>query len=271
MSKIFFNTKTFDDQLKNTPLNTTINANEATLLVLGAQKVDFKQFPNIKAVYRFGVGIENIDFDYLKSQGIAVHFPSNNTKDILYSATADFTVYGILKIIFDSALGDVEKWQKGERSFIGHKTALVIGTGNIGARVATRLKAFMKVLTYDVTTNPVSDLALFLKQADVITTHTPLVKETKNFFDREKLALIKDDALLVNTARGELFDEAALYDKLTHSQCRAFFDVFWQEPYHGKLKSLGEKKFFMTPHTASNTAEFVTAGFADIVKLSQEF
>jgi phosphoglycerate dehydrogenase-like enzyme len=109
-----------------------------------------------------------------------------------------------------------------------------------------------------------------LKQADVITIHTPLTAETKNFFDREKLALVKNTAILANTARAALFDENALYEKLSNSDCRAYFDVFWEEPYSGKLKDLGPRKFLMTPHSASNTKEFLEAGFQQILNIAED-
>jgi len=66
MSKYYFNTKTFDEHIKDHPLDITSNPKDAEILVLGAKKVDYTRFNNIKAIYRFGVGSENIDFEYLK-------------------------------------------------------------------------------------------------------------------------------------------------------------------------------------------------------------
>lgn len=270
MTKVFFHTKTFDRFLKEQfpSLEITGAAQDAELLVLGSKGIDFSKCPKLKAVYRFGIGTDNIDFGYLKQNNLPVHFPDDQVKNILFEATANFTVYGILNLFYQDAFGDVDSWKKHERDFIGHKKALVIGIGNIGGRVANKLKAFMTVNTFDITQNSLSDLQPLLQDADIISIHIPLTHETKNFFDQEKLSLVNNTAILANTARGALFNEDALYEKLTTSNCRAYFDVFWEEPYSGKLKELGSKKFLMTPHSASNTKEFLEAGFQQILNIA---
>lgn len=270
MTALYLNTNTFDSFVKAHNLTVTTDPAQADFLILGAKKVDYKQFAKIKAVYRFGVGAENVDQDYLKQKGVKVFFPSRKAQHVLFESTANFTVFGILTLMLPNAFGDANAWKKVQRPYLGNKTALVIGTGNIGARVAKKLAAFVNVTTFDVLTNKASELDDLISGADIITCHMPLTPQTKNFFDTKRLGLVKDGALLVNTARGDLFDEQALYEKLTHSTCHAFFDVFWQEPYHGRLKELGPKKFFMTPHSASNTAEFVQEGFNDILNILKE-
>lgn len=266
--KVYFNTHAFDEFIKTSPkIETTSNPAEAVLLVLGAKKADYSAFTNLKAVFRFGIGSENVDFEYLKARSIPAYFPDQEAKEILYDSTANFTVYGILTLLYQGAFGDVGTWKKKERDYIGKKTALVIGLGNIGKRVAKKLKPLMKVATYDTLYNKESELRGLIEAADVITLHLPLTKETANFFDKEKLSWVKNDAILVNTARGALFDEQALYEKLVNTNCRAFFDVFWEEPYQGKLKELGQSKFFMTPHSASSTKEFTLRGFQKIISI----
>lgn len=272
MSKVFFHTKTFDRFLQdhNPDFQVTHAAHEAELLVLGSKGIDFSGFPKLRAVYRFGIGTDNIDFDYLGQKNLPIYFPDDHVKNILFEATANFTVYGILNLFYQDAFGDVKAWKKHERDFLGNKKALVIGLGNIGGRVAQKLKTFMPVTGFDIAHNNFGDLQNLLREADIISIHIPLTPESKNFFDREKLALVKNTAILANTARGALFDEEALYEKLRHSDCRAYFDVFWQEPYSGKLKDLGPKKFLMTPHSASNTKEFLEAGFQQILGIARD-
>lgn len=262
---IYSNTPTFDEFIREHNLPVTDNPDEAVFLVLGAKKVDYRAFGRLKAVYRFGTGTDNVDFEFLKQRSIPVYFPADETKHILYDAAANFTVYGILTILYRGAFGDVDSWKKKQRDYIGHKIALVIGVGNIGSRVVEKLSVFMKVHTYDIRANEPEELETLVREADVITIHIPLNNDTKNFFDEEKLSWVKDDAIIINTARGGLFDEDALYRKLQTSDCRAFFDVFWKEPYQGKLKGLGGERFVMTPHSASNTKEFVSAGFREIL------
>lgn len=265
--KIYFNTKTFDKLAQDAGLEITDRQDEADILVLGAKKVNYSEFTSLRAVYRFGVGNENIDFEYLKQRGIPIYFPGNETKNILYNATANFTVFGILSLLYEGAFGDINTWQKVERDYLGGKIALIIGTGNIGRLVVKKLKSLMIVKTFDIIDNNADELELLLREADVISVHIPLTEETFSFFDEQKLSLIKDGACIINTARGALFDENALFLKLSNSSCRAFFDCFWKEPYDGKLKGLGRKKFFMTPHSASNTKEFVSAGFNEILNI----
>jgi len=267
---IYFNTNTFDAFTEDSNIPITRNSAKARLIVLGSKKPDYPQFTNLRAVYRFGVGIENIDFDFLKQRSIKIFFPSEETKIILYEATANFTVFGILYMLFNKAFGIVDEWKKTQREYIGAKQALIIGTGNIGSRVVKKLAPFMNTTTFDICANTSDELENLIRKADIIAVHIPLCDKTENFFDREKLSWVKNNALLINTARGKLFDEDALYEKLASTNCRAFFDVFWEEPYHGKLKNLGKDRFFMTPHSSSNTAEFLQAGFADILRIWEE-
>lgn len=267
---IYFNTNTFDAFTKGSNIPITTESDKARFLVLGSKKPDYSQFTELKAVYRFGVGIENIDFDFLRRRSIKIFFPSEATKTILYEATANFTVFGILHMLFKSAFGIVDEWKKTQRDYIGTKKALIIGTGNIGSRVAKKLAPFVSTDTFDICANTPEELEDLIRKADIISIHIPLSDMTENFFDSEKLSWVKNNALLVNTARGKLFDENALHEKLSSTNCRAFFDVFWKEPYNGRLKNLGKERFFMTPHSSSNTIEFLQAGFADILRIWEE-
>jgi lactate dehydrogenase-like 2-hydroxyacid dehydrogenase len=264
---IYFNTKTFDNYTRDSGLPITRKPEETLFLVLGSKRPDYRQFSKLKAIYRFGVGIENIDFDFIQKRGIALHFPSDQTKEVLYEATANFTVYGILYMLMWDAFGRVDGWCKMQREYIGAKRGLIIGTGHIGSRVKRKLIPFFTTDTFDIRFNSLEELEGLVRGADVISIHIPLTDDTAGFFNREKLSWVKDDALLVNTARGNLFDEDALYEKISSTNCRAFFDVFWEEPYQGKLKSLGKKRFFMTPHSSSNTREFLSAGYVDILRI----
>lgn len=269
--KTYFNTKTFDALIEQHGFEITAEPEQATLAVLGAKTINWSQFSNLKAVYRFGVGDENVDYAYLKAYAIPVYFPSDRAKEILFDSTANFTVYGIFHLVYAGAFGNVDTWTKGQYAHIRNKVALVIGLGHVGKRVAEKLAPFMSVTTYDVLYNKPEELEPLLRAADVITIHVPLLPQTKNLFNKETLTWVKNDAILINTARGDLYDEEALYEKLSNTNCRAFFDVFWKEPYEGKLKTLGKEKFFMTPHSASNTLAYIEAGFQDILAIAKKY
>jgi phosphoglycerate dehydrogenase-like enzyme len=266
--KFFFNTKTFEHHYHE--ISVTKNMEEAEFLVMGAKTVPIEEFVNLRAVYRFGVGADNVPFEYLRQKEIPVYFPSDETKNILFDSTANFASYLILYMNYSPHLGKIEGWKKDTREYAGNKTILVIGTGNIGSRVAAKMKQFMKVLTFDCAYDSFSELKNLIMSSDYISLHIPVSPENIGFVDKEKLSWMKDDVVLINTARGVLTDEEALYERLNSTAMRAAFDVFWVEPYHGKLSTLPREKFFMTPHTSSQTRDFVEAGFSEILKIAEE-
>jgi len=269
--KIYFNTKAFDMLPEKKLLDVTNEETEAEIAILGAKSIDFIKCQKLKVVYRFGVGRENIPADLIKKGTPQVFFPSEQAKKILYESTANFTVFLIFHMYYSATVGLIDVWRKYTRDFSANQNLLVIGLGNIGKRVTEKMKQFMNVNTYDIKYNKLSELKPFLETADIVTLHIPLSNKTRNFIDSEKLSWMKDEAILINTARAGLANEEALYQKLINSNLRAAFDVFWQEPYKGKLKDLGPEKFFMTPHTASQTIDFVRAGFNDILNIIKEF
>src|SRR3989339_568117 len=265
--KIYFNTKAFDCLAEKSRLDVTDNIFEAEMLVLGAKAEKYDELKKLKAIYRFGVGTENIPPELLKKGVPKVFFPGEATKNVLFESTANFTAYLILRTYFATAEGKIDTWEKYTRDSISNKTLLVIGLGNIGSRVAAKMKPLVNVTSYDVLKNKPGELRPLIERADIITVHMPSNGQTKNFFDGDKLSWLRDDAILINTARGNIFDEDALYKKLSTSNVRAAFDVFWKEPYGGKLKEFYPEKFYMTPHVASQTMEYVKAGFADILTI----
>lgn len=265
--KTYFNTMAFDCLPEKSQIDVTDNIYDAELLVLGAKAEKYDELAKLKAIYRFGVGRENIP-EQLLTRGIPkVHFPSDRTKAVLFDSTADYTVYLVFKMLYYGSEGEIEKWIKITRGSITNKTILVVGLGNIGKRVADKMRPFMRITTYDILENKPEELKPLIEQADVISVHMPSSDITKEFFDEAKLSWVKNDAVLVNTARGNLFNEEALHKKLISSGVRAAFDVFWKEPYRGILKALGPEKFHMTPHTASQTLEYVKEGFNDILDI----
>ena len=266
MEAVYFNTKAFEPFYNQ--LNVTTNSEEAILLVLGAKKPDLSLFPNLKALYRFGVGSDNVPFFELEKRNIPVFFPSQKAKEVLFESTANFTLYLLLKSFFDRQLGTISPWVKADRPFLGEKTLLVVGTGNIGSRVAKKAAPLMNVQSYDVIRDSADSLKTKIEQADFISLHIPLSQDNQHFIDSEKLSWMKDDAVLINTARGPLIDEHALKYRMGISQMRLAFDVFWEEPYLGWMTDhewVG--RILLTPHTSSQTHEFIREGLNDILAI----
>jgi phosphoglycerate dehydrogenase-like enzyme len=261
MIKIWKNTKTLDGQVDD--LTFTDYKKEADIALLGSKPVRPEEFPKLKGIFRAGVGRDNFPIKEADRRGIKVAFPSPRTIEFIYEETANFTCYLILKMLY-AHVGTLSPWEKFPRGGLQNKILLVIGKGNIGKQVWEKMKAFMKVNTYDVMENSPTELISMLKEADVVSLHIPNLPENKNFVDAEKLALMKDHSILINIARGALVSKEALYRELEKQRLYAAFDVYWQEPYEGKLKKIHPDRFFMTPHVASTCDAFLRGTTDDL-------
>jgi D-3-phosphoglycerate dehydrogenase len=223
---------------------------------------------NMKAIVRAGVGVDNVDIPECSKKGIIVmNVPTANT-----IAAVELTMAHMLSCMrmFPYSHNDLkldriwkrEKWYGYE---LQGKKLGVIGFGNIGSRVAKRAKAFeMDIVAYDPYINPskVTDLDMTYTKdfddilaCDVITIHTPKNKETIGIINKEEIAKMKDGVVLVNCARGDLYNEDALYDGLKSGKIRfAGIDVFGKEPaINNKLLDL--ENIVVSPHLGANTYE----------------
>ena len=186
-------------------------------------------------------GLDHIDLEYCKAHHIAVQ----NAAGYSTTAVSELAVGLMIDLMrqishFDSTIRNGE----GRGAFLGHelrgKTVGVVGTGAIGTAVIRLLLAFgCKVLAYnrsehtDVVNLGVqyTDLDTLMRESDIVTLHVPLTTETHHIINRERLALMKSNAILINTARGNVVDIPALADALTTgSIAGAAIDVYEQEP-----------------------------------------
>ena len=239
----------------NEGLTFTEDKQSANLILLGSRAIDLDQFSNVKGIFRAGVGRDNIPIKDCERRSIIVQYPSEETTLCLYEETANYTVSLILRMLYPSP--DISlPWEKIYRTSLHKKTALVIGTGNIGSRVTSKLEKLMEVYTFDVAHNEPDELEPLIKAADIITLHIPNSEENNNFFDNKTLSWMNEGSILVNTARANLVNEDSLYRELKQGRIRAAFDVFWQEPYEGKLMEMYPDPFYMSPHIASSSEEF---------------
>ena len=203
--------------------------------------------PRLRVVANYAVGFDNVDLAAATRRGVLV----TNTPGVLTGATADLTWALILGVARRLVEGD--KLLRAGRyhgwdplmllgADVAGKTLGVVGLGNIGQAVARRAAGFdMRVLFHDpaheapvdlglITAYPVS-LERLLNEAHVVTLHTPLTDETHHLLNAARLALMRPDAFLINTARGPLVDEAALVDCLrSGSIAGAALDVYEAEP-----------------------------------------
>jgi len=268
MIKIYSATKTLEEY--NLNLCYTKNKQEADLVILGGKSINLDEFPNLKGIFKTGVGTDNLPFEQAAIRNIKIQLPSENTKSIIYDETASFSCFLILKSIYKGQ-GVFYLWNKKNRNSIKNKTLLVIGLGQIGKRVVERMKSYMDIITYDLVFNKEVELNDYIKIADCITIHIPLNSNTINLFDKNKLSLIKNRGILINTSRGAIVNEEALFNELSSKRIFAAFDVFWDEPYIGILKDLPETHFIKTPHIASNCIEFLEGLANDFFIFHNEF
>jgi glyoxylate reductase len=228
------------------------------------------QLPQCKIIANYAVGFNNIDIEYAKSKGIIV----TNTPDVLTDATAEIAVSLILSCarrIIESdnfmRLNKFRGWEPGSFNGIqlSGKTFGVIGAGRIGQATAKRIKGFgCKIIYYnksrkiqfenELNAKKVS-LKKLMKDSDVISLHVPLNEKTYRLLDKEKLELMKPDAIIVNTARGELIEEKHLIKMLKKKRIfSAGFDVYDNEPLFDK-ELLQLKNVVLLPHIGSSTIE----------------
>ena len=226
---------------------------DAEILVVMNEPVAFEAYPQLRLVANFSVGYDGIDVDECRRRGIAV----SNTPGVLDAATADLAFGLILAARRRIAEGDrmirAGGWRlDGPAREVSGATLAVVGLGRIGSAVARRAAAFdMRVLGVR---SREGDLDAALREADVVSLHVPLNEATRGLVSRERLALLRDGATLVNTARGAVVDEDALVDELESGRISAGLDVFVHEPHvPERLRSL--PNVVLTPHIASATVE----------------
>jgi phosphoglycerate dehydrogenase-like enzyme len=262
--EIWKNTSTldgFDDGLIYTK-----SKSKADIVLMGSKPIDINEYKNLKGIFRAGIGRDNLPVKIAQEKGIEVRFPSKKTIDIIFEETASFTCSLIFRMLYDN-IGTLDPWIKEPRHQLSQKNLLVIGAGKIGSRVVQLMKPFMYVTTFDILQNEESELKPLIYQADCVTIHIPKIDKNLSFLDAEKLSWMKYGAVLINTARGAIVDENALYAELKNGRLIAAFDVYWEEPYRGKLKEFYPDRFFMTPHVASTCKEFLQGCREDLDQL----
>lgn len=255
------NTNTLDDLVPE--LQQTVAPAEAEIAVIGSKPIDLAQFPRLKGLFKCGVGTDNVPFEACARRNITVGLPSAVTADIIYEETANFAIHLILGMLYADA-GDLDAWIKHPRPLLRRRSVLVVGMGNIGRRVSAKLSPMADVAGYDVTSHAAGELEPLVRRSEVVSLHVPLTDDTRNWFNAEKLAWMRDGAALVNTARAAIVPEADLLKEVAGGRLRAAFDVFWQEPYYGPLRSYHPRRFCMTPHIASTCDDFLSGLASDL-------
>ncbi|WGF86723.1 2-hydroxyacid dehydrogenase [Marinivivus vitaminiproducens] len=226
----------------------------------------------LKAVHKWGVGVDNIALATARELGIPVmRTTGSNALPVAESAVASMLALARSVVTGHTALKQEGRWIKGalaaESFTLSAKTVGLVGVGAIGSQVARLLQGFRCRLLYAMPRrlDPALEAELgltkaglpeLLAESDVVSLHCPLTSETRGLIGKAELAAMKGSAILVNAARGGIVDEAALADALRGGVIRAAaVDVFAVEPVPGDNPLLSLDNVIVTPHCASLSAD----------------
>ena len=230
----------------------------------------------LKVVGRHGAGLDIVDLDAATDLGVAVvHAPGSNSNSVAEHAIMLMLASAKQAVVVDkrTRLADCGKSRTQGLLEMNGRTLGIIGVGNIGRRVAKIAGAMgMRVIGYDKYVaadevrnrgaEPMPDMASVLRQADVVTCHTPLTKETRHMINAAAIALMKPGVIFINTSRGKVQDEEALRVALEGGKIRAAgIDVFEEEPVSSDSRLLQLDNVIVSPHIAGVTEE-TTRGMA---------
>jgi D-3-phosphoglycerate dehydrogenase len=240
------------------------------LIVRSATTVDRKLIeaaPQLRVIARAGTGVDNVDVEAATERGILVmNAPGANSVSVAELALAHMLA---LSRGIAAADGAMKRGVWDKKRLVGAelrgKTLGVVGLGRIGQEVAARARAFgMTIVAHDPFISeqvaatldvPLVSLDGLFAQSDYITLHLPATPETRHLVNRERLARCKAGVRIVNTARGELIDEAALADAIeAGAVAGAGLDVFEHEP-PGETRLVKLRQVVATPHIAASTSE----------------
>jgi len=245
------------------------------LVTLLSDKIDSEVFdvaPKLRIVSQLAVGFDNIDLQEATKRGIYI----TNTPEVLTDTTADFS-WALLMAVARRVVEADKYVRSGQWKVAWHPDMMtgrdihgatigIVGAGRIGYAMAKRAKGFdMKILFYDVIPRPEMekdfgakrlDLNALLKEADFVSIHVPLMKETHHLMNEERLKLMKKTAYLINNSRGPVIDEKALYKALKEGWIAgAGMDVFEQEPTPMDNPLLKFESVVVAPHISSASLE----------------
>ena len=206
--------------------------------------------PNLRLIARVGIGLDNVPLLATRERGISVTY----TPDAPSAAVAELTIGQMLALLRRTASADrglrQGVWHRWIGRRLGTLTVGVIGVGRVGRRVIRHLQGWspLRVLANDLVIDDEfarltgcvwADKETLLAEANIVTLHVPLTPRTRNLIGAPELARLRPDAILINTARGGVVDEAALAAALRRNpNFSAAVDVFNEEPYSGELAGL---------------------------------
>lgn len=225
--------------------------------------------PRLKVIAKYGIGLDSIDVTYATSKKIPVLF----TPGVNHTTVAEHAIGLMIAVAkhFWVHLSKVKagQWKRVTGNELAGKTLGVLGMGRIGKEVIRRAVAFdMKPIAYDLYWDEefaaefgvqhVEDPEQILRDAHIISLHMPMTEQTAHFINADRIAMMKDGAIVVNTARGGLVDEAAVAEACRSGKLLGYgTDVLGHEPMQAPHPFQEIDNILVTPHVGSRTFESV--------------
>ena len=240
--------------------------------ITALEKIDdsiLKHLPDLKVIGKYGVGLDMIDLHAMKRNGVNLGWTGGVNKRSVSELVISYSIALLHRTIFANAEVRKGKWYQVKGRQLSDCTVGIIGCGHVGKDLVELLQPFnCKILAndvldfkdfykkYEVTSVGLEEL---IRKSDIVTLHLPLDKSTQNILDSDKLSLLKNDAVLINLARGGLIDEVALKELLNNNKIAgAALDVFEVEPPVDPSFATMDN-VLITPHIGGSTEEAILA------------
>lgn len=254
--------------------------------IIDVQPFGDETFPYIKGgaklLVRFGVGYDKVDLDSATRHGIAIARTTGaNTLGVAEMALT--LILSVKRRILENVeCVNSGQWERNVAHETIGSTIGILGFGSIGKALAKLLTGFeCRIITYDPYIDPrvifehgVESVTLeeLLKQSDVISMHIPYSAENHHIIGKEALKAMKSNSIVINTARGNLIDETALYEALSNGTIAgAGLDVFAEEPLAANSPLSKLKNVVLTPHVSSQTVESLWRIYKMAIDISADF
>ncbi len=246
---------------------------------------ELEKFPNLKYLQIASTGYDNVDVSYVKERGIALcNIPVANKQSVAEHVIAFSLVFLKDMMFLNNELKD-GNWPMltGSRDLEG-KVFGIVGMGMIGIQLAKRLLPFnVTILYYDIRRMKEEDESKYglnymeledlIKNSDIISIHLPLTEKTRGMFGEKEFSMMKDGAIFINTARGEIVDIKALIKAVKTKGIKAGLDVFPEEPPDFSSEIFKLDNVIVSPHIAGVTVEsqqrFLTETISNVLRYAQ--
>ena len=227
------------------------------------------KLPNLKVIGKYGVGLDMIDLHAMKDRGVKLGWTGGVNKRSVSELVISFSIYLLHRVAFANTEVRNGEWYQVKGRQLSDCTFGIVGCGHVGKDLVKLLKPFgCNILSHDIIDfkefyqeNNITSVGLdeLLQKSDVVTLHLPKNDSTNNILNKDRLQMLKKDAVLINLARGGLLDEAALKKMLIEKRIAgAALDVFSVEPpIDTDFAHLDN--VLITPHIGGSTEEAILA------------